>query len=64
MVETTAVNEKSVEWRSGSAQDAAGLKHERASAGPRERKDPIRANCEKVVRITERALNLSDRKNP
>lgn len=62
MVNASTANQKSVEWWSGRAQDAAVLKREGPSSGPRESRDPIRANCETVIRITKKALNIADGK--
>lgn len=41
---------------------AAGLERDAHSARAREGKDTVRANSEKVIRITERALDLAERK--
>jgi hypothetical protein len=51
-------------WRScDKAQgSAAGTDRGTHSARAREAKDTVRANSEKVIQVTERALDLADRK--
>lgn len=52
-------------WRpSDKAQGSSVAGTDRGTRGARasEAKDTVRANSEKVIRITERALDISDRK--
>ena len=64
MTTKTASKENSVNGRlGGKAQgSAAGQEPRRHNERPREAKDRVRANGEKVMRITERALDLTDSK--
>jgi hypothetical protein len=62
MKDRTAEVEKLKGQRSGKPQSAAAHQHDRASGGLRKMRDPIRVNFEKVIEVTERSLNISDRK--